>query len=78
MYEDQNVKDYLKPRIFIYRKVRCQYCNVLSKVMEGRSLYGENHKLSANQFYNCGACGSRVGIHNTNKNSLGTLANVEL
>lgn len=66
------------PVKFNYRRVKCQYCQLFSKIISGALLYGEHHKLSEKEFYYCEPCEAWVGMHVINKKPFGTLAKIDL
>ena len=61
-----------------YRRVKCQYCEKVATIVNGVHLYGDSHKLSKNEFYYCDPCKAWVGMHQSNKKPLGTLAKADL
>lgn len=73
----ENSKQAKAGKVF-YRRVRCQYCNAISKVVQGGVLYGAGHKLSHKEFYYCEPCEAWVGMHDINKKPFGTLAKSDL
>lgn len=59
-------------------KVKCQYCNLLAKLVDGSVIYPHLPALKSKYFYLCKNCGAYCGCHPNSTRVLGTLADKTL